>query len=188
MAFEEWGPLAGLIGNWESGLDGLDVSYHNIEGKMEETPYREKTTFKNFGPVDNGEQCLYGLDYRTAIYREGEDMPFHTEVGYWMWDSLEKQVMRCFIIPRAQTLIAGGTVEPNATSFRLESVLGSNIYGILSNPYLDRIAHTTRFDVTITINGDTFSYDETTVIEHKKSPTVVMHTDRNTLKRVSWEA
>jgi hypothetical protein len=187
MANELWGPLAGLIGTWESGLDGLDVSFHNEDGKIEETRYREKTTFKPFGPIDNGDQHLYGLDYRTAIYREGEDLPFHTEVGYWMWDATERQVMRCFIIPRGQAAIAGATVAPDATTFQLESVLGSNTYGILSNKYLDSIAHTTRFDVTITVNADTFSYDETTVIEHKNYPTVIMHTDRNTLKLVSRE-
>jgi hypothetical protein len=104
-----------------------------------------------------------------------------------MWDATERQVMRCFIMPRGQAAIAGATVAPDATSFQLESVLGSNSYGILSNKYLDSIAHTTRFDVTVTINADTFSYDETTVIEHKRYPTVIMHTDRNTLKLVSRE-
>ncbi len=188
MANEEWGPLAGLIGTWESGMDGLDVSYHNDKGKIAETPYREKTTFKPFGPVDNGEQVLYGLDYRTAAWREGEDNPFHTEVGYWMWDAKAKQVIRCFIIPRAQASLAGATVEPNATSYKLEAVLGSNTYGILSNLYLDEVAHTTRFDVNISFTADTFSYDETTVVEHKKHPTVILHTDRNTLKLVSREA
>jgi hypothetical protein len=188
MANEEWGPLAGLIGTWESGFDGLDVSFHNDNGKIAETPYREKTTFKPFGPVDNGDQCLYGLDYRSAAYREGEDNPFHTEVGYWMWDAQAKQAMRCFSIPRASTLIAGASVEPTATTFKLEAVLGSNTYGILSNKYLDEIAKTTRFEVTVTIDGDTFSYDETTVAEHQKYPTIIMHTDRNTLKRVSWDA
>jgi hypothetical protein len=39
--------------------------------------------------------------------------------------------------------------------------------------------------VTITVSGDTFSYDETIVVEHQKSQTIIMHTDRNTLKRVS---
>jgi hypothetical protein len=34
MANEEWGPLAGLIGTWESGFDGLDVSFHNEKGKV----------------------------------------------------------------------------------------------------------------------------------------------------------
>jgi len=188
VAYEEWGPLAGLVGTWESGWTGLDVAFHNDKGKIAETPYRETTTFKPFGPVDNGAQSLYGLDYRTAAWKEGEENPFHTEVGYWMWDGNNNQVMRCFLIPRASALIAGATVEPNATSFKLASVLGSNTYGILSNKYLDEIAKTTRFDVTVTIHANTFSYDETTVVEHQKHPTIIMHTDRNTLTRVSQEA
>jgi hypothetical protein len=188
VAYEEWGPLAGLIGTWESGWDGLDVSYHNEQGKIDETPYREKTTFKNFGPVDNGKQCLYGLDYRTAAYRADQDNPFHTEIGYWMWDADAEQVVRCFMVPRASVLMAGGTVKAHDTEFKLEAVLGSNTYGILSNRYLDSVARTTRFDVTVTVGVDTFSYDETTVVEHVKYPTVIMHTDRNTLKRVSWDA
>jgi hypothetical protein len=188
VANEAWGPLAGLIGTWESGYDGLDVSFHNVEGKIAETTFREKTTFKPFGPVASGEQSLYGLDYRTAAYREGEDSPLNTEVGYWLWDSESKQAMRCFIVARAQALIAGATVEPEATSFRLEALLGSNTYGILSNRYLDEVAHTTRFEVTVSLGNDTFSYDETTVIEHKKSSSIIMHTDRNTLTLVSREA
>jgi hypothetical protein len=185
VANELWGPLVGLIGTWESGFDGLDVAFHNDNGKISETPYREKTTFKPLGPIDNGEQCLYGLDYRTAAWREGEENPFHTEVGYWMWDAKNTQVTRCFVIPRAQALIAGATVEPDATSFRLEARIGVNTYGILSNQHIDKVAHSTRFDVTVSYSEDTFTYDQTTVIEHMKSPAVVMHTDRNTLTLLS---
>ncbi len=187
MANELWGPLAGLIGTWESGWDGLDVAFHNDNGKIHETAFREKTTFKPFGPVDNGDQCLYGLDYRTAAWRQGDENPFHTEVGYWMWDAQEMQVTRCFVIPRAQALIAGATVEPDATSFRLEARLGSNTYGILSNRHIDQVANSTRFDVTVSYTDDTFTYDETTEIQHKKYASVVMHTDRNTLKLVRRE-
>jgi len=183
----EWGPLARLAGVWE-GERGEDVAYANETGKIGLTPYREHVDFKPFGPVENGSQVLYGLDYRMAAWRGDEDSPFHTEVGYWMWDSRHHQVMRCFTMPRASTLIAGGTVEPDATTFKLEAVLGSNTYGILANRYLDEIARTTRFDVTVTIEGDTFTYDETTVVEHQKHPAIVLHTDRNRLTRTSWEA
>ena len=184
MTYDLWGPLGGLVGAWESGYDGLDTSFHNVEGKVAETAYRECTTFAPFGPIENGDQCLYGLDYRTASYRSDEDVPFHTEVGYWLWDASARQVTRCFAIPRGQVLIAGGGVEPDATSFSLGSTLVSNTYGILSNPHIDTTSRTTRFDVTITIGEDSFTYEETTVIEHAKAATVVMHTDRNTLKRV----
>ena len=188
MTYEEWGPLGGLVGTWESDWTGLDVAFHNDQGKIAETPFREKTTFKPFGPVANGDQNLYGLDYRTAAYKQGEDSPFHTEVGYWMWDSRHHQVMRCFTIPRASTLIAGGTVQPDATTFKTRS--GARLEHVRHprQQYLDEIAKTTRFDVTVTIEGDTFTYDETTVVEHQRHPAIILHTDRNTLKRTSWEA
>lgn len=188
MPFEEWGPLAGLVGTWESGYDGVDVSYDNEDGKISETPYRERATFAPFGPVDNGEQSLYGLDYRTAIFGRDARRPFHAEVGYWLWDAGERQVLRGFVIHRGQAVLAGGAAEPDATTFRVRAVLGANTYGILSNLYLDRVAHTTRFDVTVALDADTYHYEQTTTVEHKKWPTVVMHTDRNTLTRVSWEA
>ena len=105
-----------------------------------------------------------------------------------MWDVAEQQVTRCFSIPRASTILAGGTVANDAKEFDLEAVIGSNVYGILSNPYLDRIAKCTRYTVTIKVTEDTFFYDETSVIEHQKTPDVIMHTDRNTLKLGSREA
>ncbi|EQD32026.1 hypothetical protein B1A_19638, partial [mine drainage metagenome] len=74
------------------------------------------------------------------------------------------------------------------TSFHLQAVLGSNTYGILSNQYLDAVAQTTRYDVSVTIGDGTFSYDQTTIVEHREWPTAILHTDRNTLKRVSDDA
>ena len=61
------------------------------------TPYLEKLTFKQFGPVDNGRQHLYGLDYKTAMWRGSEDNPFHTEVGYWLWDAATGEIVRGFV-------------------------------------------------------------------------------------------
>jgi len=178
----EWGPLAGLIGEWE-GDDGLDVSYHNVEGEVGETKYREKVSMKAFGPVDNGTQHLYGLDYRMAAWRAGEENPFHTEVGYWLWDADTKQVMRCFMVPRGSTVLAGGTAEPNATSFSMEANVGDETYGILSNKYLAEKARTQKYTCTIKVDGDTWSYDECTTYNHAIGG-VVAHTDRNTLRRV----
>ena len=45
-----------------------------------------------------------------------------------------------------------------------------------------------RYDVTVTIEGETFRYDETTTVEHSKSADLILHTDRNTLHRTSLEA
>jgi hypothetical protein len=182
----EWGPLAALAGEWE-GDQGVDVAFGNVEGSLITTPFRERITLKPFGPVDNGTQHLYGLDYRMAAWRTGEENPFHTEVGYWLWDAELGHVMRSFMVPRGQTLIAGGTVAADATSFTLRAELGSTTYGILSNPYLARAANVTLYEVSITANPDgTWSYDETTTITHGRvADGPVAHTDRNTLRPVA---
>ena len=183
---DEWGPLGRLVGEWQEE-GGLDTAYSHSQEKVVATPYLEKLAFKPFGPVDNGSQLLYGLDYRTAAWKGDEENPFHTEVGYWLWDGSDHELMRCFMVLRGSTIIAGATVAPDATTFVLEADLGSTTYGILSNKYLDAFARTTRYDVTVTIEGETFRYDETTTVEHAKSADLILHTDRNTLRRVSLE-
>ena len=183
--FDAWGPLAALIGEWE-GDEGLDVSYSNEKGTVAETPFREKMTLKPFGPVDNGPQCLYGLDYRTAAWRGDEENPFHTEVGYWLWDAADSHVMRCFMVPRGSTILAGGQAEATATEFAMAADCGSEVFGILSNPFLARSARTSRYEVTIAVAEDgSWTYDETTVIEHAKVTDIVSHTDRNRMRKVS---
>src|SRR5665811_1057779 len=80
----EWGPLQALIGEWEAE-GGLDTAFSHARNEVLGTPYLEKLTMKPFGPVVNGSQSLYGLDYKTAMWRDNEENPFHTEVGYWLW-------------------------------------------------------------------------------------------------------
>ena len=180
----EFGPLAALAGTW-AGDKGLDVAFQHAKGEVGDTPYRERIEFKPFGPVDNGTQVLYGLDYRMAAWRGDEENPFHTEVGYWLWDGGAEQVMRCFMVPRGSTVLAGGMAKADARTFTMQAEVGSETYGILSNPYLAKEARAVLYQVAITIeDDDTFSYEETTTIEHAKMPELFAHTDRNTLRRV----
>ena len=180
------GPLEALVGTWE-GADGLDVSFSHSPrgGAIHETPFRERATFAPLGPVDNGTQVLYGLDYGTAAWRVGEDDPFHTEVGYWLWDADAGQVMRCFMVPRGSTILAGGAAKADSKRLELTAECGSNTYGVLSNPYLDANAKCVRYELTVTIGDDTWSYEEDTVLEMKGQSEPLHHTDRNTLRRVS---
>jgi hypothetical protein len=181
---EQLGPLAGLVGTWE-GDGGIDLSFHHLDAQVGQTPYRERTTFNPFGPVDNGTQSLFGLDYRTAAWRADETDPFHTEIGYWLWDAADGQVLRCFMIPRGTVVIAGGPATADAKSFTLTAECGSESYGILSNRYLAEQARTSRYEVTVTIGDDTWSYEETSVIDVKRHGQVLEHTDLNTLHRVA---
>lgn len=180
----ELGPLARLQGTWE-GDQGLDVSFNNAAGEVIETRFRERMVFNPFGPVENGRQVLYGLDYRTAAWRAEDINPFHTEVGYWLWDAALGLVMRCFMVPRGSTVLAGGQSSPAATTFTMEARVGSQTFGILSNPYLDENARTTHYVVTVTAGEDgTLRYEETSTIDHRRWPEPVAHVDRNVLRRV----
>jgi hypothetical protein len=139
---------------------------------------------KPFGPVDNGSQRLYGLDYRMAAWRGDEENPFHTEVGYWLWDAAAGQVMRCFMVPRGSTVLAGGTAKATDTTFTMEATCGDETYGILSNKYLAENARTSKYTCTVTIvDADAWSYDELTTYRHVVGGEIA-HRDHNTLRRV----
>ncbi|MDE3019132.1 MAG: FABP family protein, partial [Nitrospirota bacterium] len=180
---KELGPLAALAGIWE-GQKGDDTAPSDDRG-TEQNKYRERITFEPIGSVNNHEQTLYGLRYATTAWRIGEETPFHEEVGYWLWDPKEKQVLRCFIVPRGVTVIAGGTVEPTATSFDLSADVGSETYGICSNRFLDREFRTVRYELNVTVHdANTFSYEEDTQLRIKGQKEIFHHRDKNTLKRV----
>ncbi|PIQ99657.1 MAG: FABP family protein [Nitrospinae bacterium CG11_big_fil_rev_8_21_14_0_20_45_15] len=177
------GPLRLLAGIWE-GEKGKDTAPSKSR-EAEITPFRERMVFTPMGPVDNHEQRLYGLRYSTTAWPSGQDQPFHEELGYWLWDATEKQVFRCFMVPRGVTIIAGGTVEPSATAFELSADLGSQTYGICSNPFLDREFKTVRYELMVTLHdAESFSYEEDVQLQIKGQSEIFHHRDKNTLKRV----
>lgn len=178
-----FGPLAGLTGLWR-GNGGVDFSFHHADDQSDNTSYREEITFKPFGPVDNGHQSLYGLDYKMAAWRVGEDDPFHTEVGYWLWCSHLSHVMRGFVIPRGSAILAGGEVQPDATSFTLRADANSDEYGITQNTYLLNNARCIAYELNLSVHDDTLTYDETSTLEMKEFDEPFQHTDRNVLHRV----
>jgi hypothetical protein len=183
MANEEWGPLAALIGDWQ-GQGGLDTAYAHASEKVLDTPYTEKVSMKPFGPVDNGRQHLYGLDYKTAMWRGSEENPFHTEVGYWLWDAATGEVLRGFVVPRGITVLAGAIgVAADATEFTLSAETGGDLYSIAENQYLRQHASTRRYEVTITNGADAWSYHETTTLKMDEFPDLFPHVDHNTLTR-----
>jgi hypothetical protein len=179
----EWGPLEALVGEWE-GEGGLDTAFSHSRGDVFGTPYLEKLTLKPFGPVDNGSQSLYGLDYKTAMWRDDEENPFHTEVGYWLWDAATGEVLRGFVVPRGITVLAGGTAAPDATEFTLAAAQGAPQYTIGENRYLAGAASTLSYEVTIRTGDGTWSYEETTMLQMKEFPEPFAHTDANSLRRV----
>jgi hypothetical protein len=180
----EWGPLGALAGEWESDEGGLDTAFSHSQGKVLGSPYREKCTLKPFGPVDNGSQSLYGLDYKSAMWRWDEENPFHTEVGYWLWDAATGEVMKGFVVPRGITVLAGGVAAADARSFALKAAQGDPQYNIGENKYLAKNASSLSYEVTFTIGEDTFSYEEVTMLRMNEFGEPLAHTDHNTLRRV----
>ena len=143
-------------------------------------------TFEEINEVDNHEQILNGLRYRTMAWEEGADEPFHEEVGYWLWDAEHQQVIKSFLIPRGVSVIAGGTTTADAKEFTMKAELGSATYGICSNQFLDREFRTESFEVTVTIlNEKEFKYSEVTKLRIKGQNEIFLHTDENTMTKKS---
>jgi len=60
------------------------------------------------------------------------------------------------------------------------------ISGICSGPFLERAFRTVEFRIRVRIGpGDTWSYDEDTVLQVSDRTELFHHTDRNTLIRVA---
>ena len=161
------GPLAPLAGIWE-GNKGDDISPDKDPTKIENNKYRERLVLEPFGPLNNHAQTLYGLRYSTTAWPVGQENPFHEETGYWLWDPTEKQVLRCFTVPRGVSVIAGATVEPDAREFQLAANSGSETYGICSNQFIYREFKTVRYELKVTVHDEnSFSYEEDTRLQIK---------------------
>ncbi|UCG71729.1 MAG: FABP family protein [Chromatiales bacterium] len=182
MIDNKLGPLAILAGTWE-GDRGTDVAPGPDLGEMT-TAFRERMVFEPVGQVSNHQQCLFGLRYATTVWPAGEDEPFHEEVGYWLWDATNQQVMRSFTVPRGYTVLAGGTADSDAARIQVAADLGSATYGICSNQFLDQAFRTVRFQCNMTIHdADSFSYEEDTQIRIRDQADLFHHRDSNQLIR-----
>ena len=178
-----YGPLAFLIGNW-SGDKGEDRA-PGPQRDVENNKFKEEMHFEPIGLVDNHEQEMYGLRYRTMAWESGDEDPFHEELGYWLWEPAKQIALRCFVIPRGVSIIAGGIVSPTEKSFELSAQVGSETYGICSNTFLDQEFKTIKYELKVTfLNDHSFSYVETTHLKIKGQSELFLHTDQNTLVRI----
>jgi len=176
------GPLRPLAGVWE-GAKGVDD--HPVAGGSEIDAFVERYELCPIDRQTNGPQLFYGLRYHTHIVKPGEVETFHDQVGYWLWEPAAHAVVFSLAIPRGQALLAGGTAEPDATEFEVTAALGAQIYGIASNPFLDRAFRTLSFRMKVTVNLDgSWSYAEEAVLQIPGREGLYRHTDRNTLIRV----
>lgn len=184
---DEWGPLGALIGDWENedrALDGLDVSYSHEREQVWNSSYRERASLKPFGPVVNGSQSLYGLDYRSAMWREDDSDPFHAEVGYWLWDSATGEILRAVVLGRGISVLAGGFTTADASSFTMSAGADGSPYRIGENSYLVEHASTELYEITVTLHeDDSWTYAQNSVLSMDTVEGPFAHTDSNRMVR-----
>lgn len=127
---------------------------------------------------------FYGLRYHTHIVKPGEVETFHDHVGFWLWEPAARTVTLTLGIPRGQVLSAGGTADANAKEFEVTAAVGSEVYGILSNPFLDSAFRTLSYRMRVTVNDDgSWAYEEEGVLQIPGRDAPVHHIDRNTGRR-----
>jgi hypothetical protein len=177
------GPLGPMAGVWE-GAKGIDE--HPAAAGVERNTFVERYELQPIDRQTNGPQLFYGLRYHTHIVKPGEVETFHDQVGYWLWEPAARAVTMTLGIPRGQVLLASGPADADSTDFELTATLGSQTYGILSNPFLDQSFRTVGYRIHVTNNADgTWSYEEEGLLEIPGQDEIFRHTDRNTLARVA---
>lgn len=182
------GPLTPLIGEWEGNV-GIDLSYHNEDDVTRETSYFEKVWCRPIPTQTNGLQNLEGLTYQSTAWRHGEETmdPFHDEVGYLLWDKVNKQVIRAVVFGRGISILAGATCEERDREIHFKAMPGDPNYGILQNKYLSERAELKSFESTFRFNDNgTFTHTSDIVLRLAALEGKEMHhTDENTLHRVN---
>ena len=177
------GPLRRLAGGWEA-RKGVDVN-PKAEGP-ERRVYIERVDFEPIDPQANGPQLFYGLRYHTHITTEEEDITFHDQVGYWLWEPATGLVLQTVAIPRGQVAIASGNATAQADRLVLTAERGQTEYGICSTAFLEYAFRTDSYRIEVVFNPDgSWSYVTDTVLTVRGRTTPFAHRDQNTLVKVN---
>jgi hypothetical protein len=176
------GPLRRLAGSWSS-RKGLDVN-PKADGPERRT-YIENVDFQAIDPQTNGPQLLYGLRYHIHITTVEEDITFHEQVGYWLWEPATGLVLQTVAIPRGQAALAAGQASPDADEITVAAKRGQTDYGISSTSFLEQAFRTDSYRITISFHADgSWSYVTDTELMVHGRDVPFAHQDRNTLFRV----
>ena len=177
------GPLARLAGTWASD-QGVDIN-PKADGP-ERRVFREHITMEPIDSQANGPQLLYGLRYHVHVNTEEEDITFHDQVGYWLWEPATGLVMQSLTIPRGQVVLAGGRAAADGMSLTVSAKRGSTEFGIASTAFLEHAFRTDAYRLEVTFNADgSWSYVSDTTLMVRGRPEPFIHRDRNTLTKVA---
>ncbi|ALJ15877.1 FABP family protein [Sphingopyxis macrogoltabida] len=180
---ENLGPLRRLAGIWE-GHRGVDIN-PKADGP-EQRDYYERIEMQPIDPQANGPQLFYGLRYHVHINTPDEDIAFHDQVGYWLWEPATGLVLQTLSIPRGQVAIAAGHATADAKQLVLKAERGSSEYGICSTTFLEQAFRTDSYTITVDFHDDgTWSYVSDTVLMVHGRAEPFLHRDRNHLAKIA---
>ena len=177
------GPLRHFAGIWE-GKRGVDV---NPKADGPETRnYYERVEMQPIDPQANGPQLFYGLRYHLHINTPEEDITFHDQVGYWLYEPATGLILQTLAIPRGQIAIAAGHAAPDARKLSVRAERGQTEYGICSTTFLDLAFRTDSYELTIDFHDDgSWSYVQDTMLMVKGQSEPFRHRDHNRLVKVA---
>ena len=177
------GPLRRLAGGWE-GRKGVDLN-PKADGP-ERRDYLETMHFAPIDPQANGPQLFYGLRYHLHINTPEEDIAFHDQVGYWLWEPATGLILQTLAIPRGQIAIASGQAAPGDDRLVVTAERGRTDYGICSTAFLEYAFRTDSYRLEITFHADgSWSYVSDTMLAVRGRAEPFRHRDRNKLVRTS---
>ncbi|HTM95248.1 MAG TPA: heme-binding beta-barrel domain-containing protein [Croceibacterium sp.] len=182
-ALARLGPLRRLAGVWE-GRKGVDIN-PKADGP-EQREYYERIEMQPIDPQANGPQLFYGLRYHQHVNTAEEDISFHDQVGYWLWEPATGLVLQSLAIPRGQVALSAGHAGANDTKLAVQSKRGETEYGIASTFFLEQAFRTESFRLEIEFHLDgSWSYisDTTLLVRGQAEP--FLHRDRNHLRKVA---
>ncbi|WP_374393055.1 FABP family protein [Sphingopyxis sp.] len=176
------GPLRRLAGIWE-GQRGVDV---NPKADGPETrKYYERIEMQPIDPQANGPQFFYGLRYHVHINTREEDITFHDQVGYWLYEAATGLILQTLAIPRGQIAIAAGHAKPGDRKLVLKAERGQTEYGICSTTFLDLAFRTDSYQLTVDFHDDgSWSYVSDTMLMVKGRDEPFLHRDHNRLSKI----
>jgi hypothetical protein len=177
------GPLRRLAGIWE-GPRGVDIN-PKADGP-EQRDYLERIEMQPIDPQANGPQLFYGLRYHVHINTPEEEISFHDQVGYWLWEPATGLVLQTLAIPRGQIALAAGRAAPDARRLVLEAKRGETDYGICSTTFLEQAFRTESYRIEVDFHDDgSWSYLLDTMLIVKGRDEPFRHRDRNRLTKIA---
>lgn len=129
------GPLRRLAGTWQANK-GIDIN-PKAEGPERRT-FIEHIRMDPIDPQANGPQLFYGLRYHIHINTPEEDITFHDQVGYWLWEAATGLILQTLAIPRGQVLLASGQAQPDDKKISVTAKRGDTAYGICSTDFRNK--------------------------------------------------